>query len=94
MAWMASGRHLAVHRVQVRLNFAALIDWSGSSRDSLGSLDPEATCSQVLGIQTVALMFLTTGPIPHERSWRLWLDGAAGWLPYQGLPAAKVGAGE
>jgi hypothetical protein len=47
---------------------------------------------QMLGIQTVALMFLTTGPIPHERTWRLWLEGAAGWLPYQGLPVAKQAA--
>jgi hypothetical protein len=46
---------------------------------------------QALGIDTIALMFLTTGPIPHERTWRLWLEGAAGWLPYQGLEAAKVG---
>lgn len=89
--WLATG-HLPVaplplNRVQVQLNFAALIDWGKDA-----ALTDGRPCTQALGIDTIALMFLTTGPIPHERTWRLWLEGAAGWLPYQGLEAAKGAA--
>lgn len=45
---------------------------------------------QALGIPRVALLFLTKGQLPHEPTWRLWLEAAAGLLPAQALPAAQV----
>lgn len=52
-----------------------------------------AHCSalQLLGIKKVALMFLTTRRLAHEKLWRLWLWDAANLLPLQALPALQVG---
>jgi len=44
-------------------------------------------------VPKVALLFLTKDSMPHERTWRLWLEGASGLLPNQFLPAAQVRAG-
>lgn len=40
----------------------------------------------------VALMFLTRGPMHHERTWRVWLEAAAGLLPRQALLASQEAA--
>lgn len=40
-------------------------------------------CGDVLGIPRVALLFLTTGDLYHESSWRLWLRSAEGLIPSQ-----------
>ena len=45
---------------------------------------------QLLGIKKVALMFLTTRRLAHEKLWRLWLWDAASLLPLQALPALQV----
>ena len=45
---------------------------------------------QVLGIRKVALLFLTKTDLPHEPTWRLWLEGAAGQLPQQHLQAIQA----
>ncbi|KAI7839849.1 hypothetical protein COHA_006412 [Chlorella ohadii] len=52
-----------------------------------------AHCSalQLLGIKKVALMFLTTRRLAHEKLWRLWLWDAANLLPLQALPALQAG---
>lgn len=34
-------------------------------------------------------MFLTKGPLHHERTWRVWLEAAAGMLPRQALLATQ-----
>lgn len=48
---------------------------------------------QALGIKKVALLFLTTRRLAHERLWRLWLWDAAHVVPLQVLPALQVGSG-
>lgn len=35
-------------------------------------------------------MFLTTRRLAHEKLWRLWMWDAAGLLPMQALPLARV----
>lgn len=47
---------------------------------------------QILGLDKVALMFLTKGSIHHERMWRVWMEAAAGVLPRQSLAAAEEAA--
>lgn len=42
---------------------------------------PMHTPRQVLGIQKVALMFMTRGPMPQAPTWRLWFESAIGVLP-------------
>lgn len=37
-------------------------------------------------------MFLTRGPMHHERTWRVWLEAAAGLLPRQAVLAAQEAA--
>ncbi|KAL4515851.1 hypothetical protein Ndes2437A_g06570 [Nannochloris sp. 'desiccata'] len=46
------------------------------------SLDP---CAQALGIKKVALMFLTTGDLYHEQTWRLWFKSAVNVIPAQSM---------
>lgn len=48
---------------------------------------------QALGVRKVALLFLTKTDLPHELTWRLWLEGAAGELPQQHLQAAQARPG-
>lgn len=45
---------------------------------------------QALYVKKVALMFLTTRRLAHEKLWRLWMWDAAGMLPLQALPLAQV----
>ncbi|PRW33249.1 Transcription initiation factor TFIID subunit 13 isoform A [Chlorella sorokiniana] len=52
---------------------------------------PQGACSQLLGVKKVALMFLTTRRLAHEKLWRLWLWDAANLLPLQALPALQDG---
>jgi len=40
----------------------------------------------------VALLFLTTGALYHERSWALWFSHAAGLLPLRSLLDSPGGA--
>ncbi|PSC68190.1 histone deacetylase 14 isoform X2 [Micractinium conductrix] len=47
---------------------------------------------QLLGVKKVALLFLTKIKMPHELTWRLWLEGAVGVLPHQHLAAAQEAA--
>ena len=42
---------------------------------------PTDVCGDVLGIPKVALLFLTTGQLYHEETWRLWLTSAEGKVP-------------
>ena len=42
-------------------------------------------CAQALGINKVALMFLTTGDLYHEQTWRLWFKSAADVIPAQSM---------
>ena len=42
---------------------------------------PTDVCGDVLGIPKVALLFLTTGQLYHEQTWRLWLTSAEGKVP-------------
>lgn len=37
-------------------------------------------------------MFLTRGPMHHERTWRVWLEAAAGLLPRQAVLTAQEAA--
>lgn len=43
---------------------------------------PDA-CGDALGVRKVALMFLTTGNLYHEDTWRLWFESAKGFIPVQ-----------
>lgn len=45
---------------------------------------------QALYVKKVALMFLTTRRLAHEKLWRLWMWDAAGMVPLQALPLAQV----
>ena len=40
-----------------------------------------STCNDALGIDRVALLFLSLGALPHDRMWAAWLDGASGLVP-------------
>ncbi len=40
-----------------------------------------------LQLKRVALMFLTTGPLPHEQLWAEWLAQLEGALPLSALAA-------
>ncbi|KAI3431710.1 hypothetical protein D9Q98_004755 [Chlorella vulgaris] len=42
-------------------------------------------CNQALAIKKVALLFLTTRRLAHEKLWRLWMWEAAGLVPQQAL---------
>ena len=42
-------------------------------------------CAQALSIPRVALLFLTTGDLYHEETWRLWLKSAGGMIPAQSM---------
>ena len=42
-----------------------------------------SACNDALGIDRVALLFLSLGPLPHDRMWAAWLDGASGLIPLQ-----------
>lgn len=45
---------------------------------------------QALEAPRIALLFLTTRRLAHERLWRLWLWDAAHLVPRQALPAVQV----
>lgn len=38
----------------------------------------------------MALLFLTKGSLPQELVWKVWLEGAVGFIPHQRLPMATV----
>ncbi len=42
-------------------------------------------CNDLVGIDRVALMFLSLGAIPQDALWALWLEGASGLVPLQPL---------
>lgn len=42
-------------------------------------------CARLCAYKKVALLFLTLGPMPHERLWTLWLEGAAGLVPLEAV---------
>jgi len=48
---------------------------------------PGAACNDALGVDRVALLFLTIKAMYHEAVWRRWLGDATGLLPVQGLQA-------
>lgn len=62
----------------------------GPISGSIPYLPPPSLNKQVLGVDKVALMFLTKGPMHHERTWRVWLEAAAGLLPRQALLDTQV----
>jgi len=41
------------------------------------------TCAELLQTPRVALLFLTTGHLHHEATWKLWFKSAAGVIPLQ-----------
>lgn len=45
---------------------------------------------QALGIKKIALLFLTTRRLAHEKLWRLWMWDAAQLVPRQALPGMQV----
>ena len=52
-----------------------------------------STCNDAIGIDRVALMFLSLERLPQDAVWAAWLDGASGMVPlqlYQVLPAPPV----
>ena len=42
-------------------------------------------CNDLLGVDRVALMFLSLGALPQDTLWNAWLDGASYLLPLQPL---------
>ena len=58
--------------------------------DDIVTRVPGAACNDVLGIDRVALLFLTIKGMYHEAVWRRWLGDAAGLLPVQGLQARTL----
>ncbi len=42
-------------------------------------------CNDLLGVDRVALMFLSLGALPQDALWTAWLEGASGLLPLQPL---------
>lgn len=49
-----------------------------------GFFDMQA-CANQCSYRKVALLFLSMGPIPHERMWTRWLQQANGLLPLEVL---------
>ena len=48
---------------------------------------PGSACNDALGVDRVALLFLTRAVMYHDQLWRRWLEDAAGLLPAQALQA-------
>ena len=46
------------------------------------------SCAQALQVNKVALMFLTTGDLYHEETWKLWFKSAADVIPSQSMATA------
>ena len=42
-------------------------------------------CNDLVGVDRVALMFLSIGALPQDALWAAWLDRASGLLPLQPL---------
>ena len=42
-----------------------------------------SACNDQLGVDRVALLFLSLGRLPHDAAWAAWLEGASGLLPLQ-----------
>ncbi|KAL4420283.1 hypothetical protein ABPG77_005623 [Micractinium sp. CCAP 211/92] len=59
--------------------------------EAAAARDSSAACGEAsaLYVKKVALMFLTTRRLAHEKLWRLWMWDAAGMLPLQALPLAQ-----
>ncbi|KAL4439980.1 hypothetical protein ABPG75_002981 [Micractinium tetrahymenae] len=57
--------------------------------EAAAARDSGAACGEALYVKKVALMFLTTRRLAHEKLWRLWMWDAAGMLPLQALPLAQ-----
>ena len=55
---------------------------------SSGSTRSPTSCQEAIHVPTVALMFLTRGPLPFEALWREWLLQARGMLPLYCVAAA------
>ena len=64
---------------------AAAVSSSGSTPSSQS---PTPSCEEAIHVPTVALMFLTRGPLPFEAVWREWLLQARGMLPLYCVAAA------
>lgn len=55
-------------------------DKSWAAYRDLGSRDP-TLCNEALAVPRVALMFMSSGRLHHEDSWRDWLADAGGLVP-------------
>ncbi len=57
--------------------------WSPHARriPSVGGRQHGTECNDLLGIDRVALMFLSRGPLFHQELWRRWLHAAHDLLP-------------
>ncbi len=42
-------------------------------------------CNDLLGVDRVALLFLSLGALPQDTLWTAWLEGASGLVPLQPL---------
>jgi len=47
----------------------------------VGGRQPGSACNDLLGIDRVALMYLSRGPLFHQELWRRWLEAAQDLLP-------------
>ena len=78
-------------------NIAAKASSSSASSSSSSSLSssspPPRSCRDALRVPSVALLFLTRGPLPFEALWREWLLQARGMLPLYCVAAAACANG-
>jgi len=47
----------------------------------VGGRQAGSGCNDLLGIDRVALMYLSRGPLFHQELWRRWLEAAQDLLP-------------
>lgn len=88
--WLCASTQLSVYRnINGPVYLSSLWRPSGAAPRVIPD---NATCSEILGVDKVALMFLTRGPMHHERTWRVWLEAAAGLLPRQAVLTAQEAA--
>lgn len=64
-----------------------------SSTSTSTSTSSATSCQEALDVPSVALLFLTRGPLPFEALWREWLLQAQGMLPLYCVAAAACANG-
>ena len=61
---------------------------------SVGGRQYGTECNDLLGIDRVALMFLSRGPLFHQELWRRWLEAAQDLLPLANVQVGPLSSAQ